>query len=176
MAEAAGDAGGATARSCIDLGSGGGVPGLALAVTWPETTWCLLDAAERRVAFLEAAVAQLGLGARARALCARAEAALAAGLGREAADLVVARGFGPPAVTAECATPLLAVGGHLVVSEPPGPFDPGRWPAGVLGSRLGLRARPVAAGGFAFVVLEKTAPCDPSLPRRTGLARRRPLF
>jgi 16S rRNA (guanine527-N7)-methyltransferase len=172
MAEVVGEADGA----CVDLGSGGGVPGLVLAAMWPATTWCLLDAAERRVAFLEAAVAELGWFGRVRPLAARAEEALRAGLPREAAELVTARGFGPPAVTSECAAPLVAVGGRLVVSEPPGPYDPGRWPADVLESRLGLRPSPASGGGFGFVVLDKVAPCDPSFPRRVGLSRRRPLY
>ena len=47
---------------------------------------------------------------------------------RSAYDLVTARGFGPPAVTAECGGALLAPGGILAVAEPPG-SDPARWPA-----------------------------------------------
>jgi 16S rRNA (guanine527-N7)-methyltransferase len=172
MAEVIGEPG----EACVDLGAGGGVPGLALAVRWPATSWCLLDAAERRVAFLEASIAPLGLIGRVRAVCARAEEVVGRGLERDGADLVVARGFGPPAVTAECAAPLLAVGGRLVVSEPPGAFDEGRWPPGPLASKLGLRAHGASAAGFAFVVLAKEGPSDPSLPRRVGLARRRPLF
>ena len=48
---------------------------------------------------------------------------------------MTARSFGPPAATAECAAPLLAVGGLLVVSEPPD--GPDRWPADALAA-LGL--------------------------------------
>lgn len=175
-AQAMADVVGEAAGVCIDLGAGGGVPGLVLAGAWPDTRWCLLDASERRVAFLEGAVRRLGLADRVRVVHGRAEEVVGRELGREAADLVVARGFGPPPVTAECASPLLAVGGRLVVSEPPGPFSPDRWPAQPLAARLGLRATPVAVRGYAWVVLDKVARCDPGLPRRVGLARRRPLY
>ena len=103
----------------LDLGSGAGVPGLALAGRWPDSRWMLLDANERRGALLVQAIADLGWVGRVQVVVARAEdAARDSGL-RGAFDLVTARSFGPPAVTAECGAPFLSVGGRLVVSEPP---------------------------------------------------------
>ena len=112
-------AAGVAPRRVLDLGSGGGVPGLVLAPAWPDTEVVLMDAVARRAAFLESAVATLGLGVRVRVVRARAEAA-----GRDAAlrghfDVVVARGFGPPAVTAECAAPFLVLGGEVAGQRPP---------------------------------------------------------
>ena len=69
MAEAAGEA----PTHFLDLGSGGGVPGLVLARIWPVSTGLLLDAGTRRVAFLDEARRQLGLADRILTLNARAE-------------------------------------------------------------------------------------------------------
>jgi 16S rRNA (guanine527-N7)-methyltransferase len=103
----------------LDLGSGGGVPGLVLALTWPGAQAVLLDAGERRCAFLRQAVDDLALGPRVTVVRERAELAGRDRRWRATFDLVVARSFGRPAVTAECGAPFLRVGGRLVVSEPP---------------------------------------------------------
>jgi 16S rRNA (guanine527-N7)-methyltransferase len=132
----------------LDLGSGGGVPGLVLAAgPWAATSWVLLDASERRCAFLTAAVAELGLGDHVGVRRERAEVAGRDSGLRASFDLVVSRGFAAPAVTAECAAPFLVVGGRLVVSEPPTP-DPGRWPHDVrTGTRDATACRPNGRSG-----------------------------
>jgi 16S rRNA (guanine527-N7)-methyltransferase len=167
----------------LDLGSGGGVPGLVLALRWPAAEGVLLDASARRCAFLAESVAQLGCRSRVRVVRARAEEA-----GRRA-DLrgtfaaVVARGFGPPAATAECGAPFLAVGGRLVVSEPPGgggdelPRDEtaDRWPPDGLAA-LGLTRGDAWRSRFGYqsLVLQRT--CPDRFPRRNGVPAKRPLF
>jgi 16S rRNA (guanine527-N7)-methyltransferase len=154
----------------MDLGAGGGLPGLVLALGWPASHWVYLDASERRTAFLTEAVDEVGLADRVQVLRGRAE-----DLGRDPAlrggfDLVTARGFGAPAVTAECAAPFLAVGGRLLVSEPPG--DDERWiPAGL--ALLGLLRGPRLHG---CQVLDQTEPCPDRYPRRVGIPAKRPLF
>ena len=98
----------------LDLGSGGGVPGLVAGrCAGPAVAWVLLDAGERRAAFLAEAVARPGAGGPGRGASRAGPRWWAATPRyRGAFDLVVARGFGPPAVTAECAAPLLrSVGG-----------------------------------------------------------------
>lgn len=96
----------------VDLGSGGGIPGLILALAWPESRVMLLDASERRTSFLSDALDQLGLaGPRVKVVRERAESAGRQARWRSTADLVVARAFGPPAAVAECAAPLLMTGG-----------------------------------------------------------------
>lgn len=156
----------------VDLGSGGGLPGLVLASLWPATSWILLDSMERRTAFLGEAVATLGL--QARVVRQRAEAFARDPGARGVADLVTARGFGPPAVTAECAAGLLRPGGLLVVSEPPG-TDTGRWPAEPL-SELGLRPLRALFGLHRFQVLQLIEPTPDRVPRRDGLPAKRPWF
>jgi 16S rRNA (guanine527-N7)-methyltransferase len=161
--------------SFLDLGSGGGVPGLAFALAWPTTQAVLLDSHLRSTAWIEQAVDQLGWAERVRVITQRAEAAGRDPELRESFPLVVARGFGAPAVTAECASPFVVVGGRLTVSEPPG-GDPGRWPAEPL-EQLGLRLRsnPVV-GTASFAMFEKVEPLGDRWPRRTGKPHQRPLW
>jgi len=130
----------------LDLGSGGGVPGLVLAAAMPATSWILLDAQQRRTAFLSDAVGQLGLQHRVEVRCQRAEDAGRSDL-RGTVRAVVARGFSGPAATAECAAPLLGVGGVLVIAEPPG--APERWSEPDL-AQLGLAADEVRTDPIAL--------------------------
>lgn len=154
----------------IDLGSGGGVPGLIVALARPDLGLVLVDAMAKRCAFLESAVAALGL-AGTRVIQGRAEEVGRSEL-RGTADAVLARGFGPPAVTAECGAPLLRVGGLLVVSEPP--VGPERWPeAGT--ALFGLRpTRRVDSPALQLLVQE--TPCSERFPRRNGKPGKDPLF
>lgn len=156
----------------VDLGSGGGVPGLVLAMVWPTAAGVLLDANDRRTEFLARAAARLAPG-RVVVRRDRAESAGRDPTLRGAADLVVARGFGPPAVTAECGAPLLAVGGRLIVSEPPG--APARWPSAPL-AQLGLEPTGVVLAGAGYAVLAQRSPCPDRFPRRIGVPTKRPLF
>ena len=88
-----------------------------------------------------------------------------------------------PAVTAECAAPFLVVGGHLVVSEPPGDDDeaPGgsppspRWPAEGL-ARVGLAPATAWTEPFHYRSFVLERPCPEEFPRRDGVPAKRPLF
>jgi 16S rRNA (guanine527-N7)-methyltransferase len=159
----------------VDLGTGGGLPGLVLAWHWPGSRWALVDARARSVEAARVAVGRLGLEERVVVVAGRAEELGRSAAWRGRAALVVARGFGPPAVTAECAAPLLRPGGRLVVSEPPGSTG-SRWDVAGLG-RLGL-GRPVvvevAPGTYAVVVQEQA--CPEAYPRRVGAPGKRPLW
>jgi 16S rRNA (guanine527-N7)-methyltransferase len=162
-------------RRVVDLGTGGGVPGLVLAEAWPDVTMVLLDSSERRTTFLTRAVADLGFGPRIRVHRSRAEEAGRDPAWRGWADLVVARGFGPPPATAECAAPLLGVRGRLIVSEPP-EGDGQRWPEAGL-AVLGLRPSGRLEQAFSrFQILRQEQPCPEAFPRRPGMPEKRPLF
>ena len=159
---------GTAAGPILDLGSGGGLPGLVLAERWPDAALTLLDANERRTAFLLDTVAALGWGDRVVVVRQRAETAGRMAALRGAFGLVVARSFGPPAVTAECAAPFLRVGGLLVVSEPPGVTrdddGPLRWPTD--GLRLvGLAPIGEWRGRFGYQVVRQEVPCPEAYPR-----------
>lgn len=176
--------------SCfLDLGSGGGLPGLLLAHRWGRVKAVLLDSSLRKSEFLEAAVSACGWGERVRVIRSRAEEAARSEL-RGKIDLVVARSFAPPPVTAECAAGFLKVGGLLVVSEPPsaattsmrGSEDlPGsevgadRWPdAGI--ALLGLERLGISRDRFGYAVLRQSSACPDRFPRRVGKPGKRPLW
>ena len=179
---------GPTPPVLLDLGSGGGLPGLVVATRWPEATLVLLDAQGRRTAFLSGAVRRLGLEARVSVRQDRAEVA-----GRDPGlrghfDGVLARSFGRPAVVAECAAPLLKPGGWLVVSEPPAdssdpspeppddpPEPPVRWPIEPL-CQLGLVPDRLVHEEFDYQTLRQADRCPDRFPRRDGVPAKRPLF
>ena len=149
------------------------MPGLPLAALWRGSEWVLLDGSIRRCAFLEEAVSDLTLEGRVRVVCSRAEEAGRSEL-RGGFDLAVARSFAPPAVTAECGSPFLELGGLLVVAEPPG-GSPQRWdPDGV--AQLGMELGAVSASPTAYQVLRQVRPCPSRYPRRVGIPAKRPLF
>lgn len=158
----------------LDLGSGGGVPGLVLAVERPRIRLVLLDGMQKRAAFLEQAVVALGLRERALVRSGRAEELARAEEHRGAYDAVVARSFGPPAVAAECARGFLREGGTLLVSEPPEGTDE-RWPADPL-LELGLRPVRRWRGTAAVQELRALGAPPDDVPRRVGVPAKRPRF
>jgi 16S rRNA (guanine527-N7)-methyltransferase len=165
------------ARTAADLGSGAGLPGLALAAALPGLQISLVESQQRKCAYIASVAVAMGLE-NAHVVCARAEAWQQ---GREANDLVVARALAAQPVVLEYAAPLLAVGGHLV--EWRGRRDPeeeGR--AAGAARELGLRlvevreAVPFAgARSLHLHVFEKVAETPARFPRREGVAARRPL-
>jgi 16S rRNA (guanine527-N7)-methyltransferase len=162
---------GGAPRRALDLGSGGGLPGLVLAEDWPTSHWVLIEAQQRRADHLRWAVEELALGDRVIVDQRRAEDAGRDPALRSTFDLVVSRSFGPPAVVAECATPFLVVGGLLVVSEPPQTRD--RWPLTGL-DVLGLAPDGEQISGF--MRLRQVELVSDRFPRRTGMPTKRPLF
>jgi 16S rRNA (guanine527-N7)-methyltransferase len=150
------------ARRVLDLGSGAGVPGLVMADRRPDLHLVLLDGRGNRADFLRRAVSRLGWGDRVEVLGTRAETAGHDPQWRGQLDAVVARSFGSPAVTAECAAPFLRTGGQLLVSEPPDPTI-SRWPAAGL-ALLGLERDAAAADGLASFTQVEPAPAR--FPRR----------
>lgn len=173
------------AATVLDLGSGGGLPGLVLAAESAREDeargrpsaprhWTLLDAREKSARFLGWAAEELELRGRVTVVHGRAEE-MARGPLRGAFEAVCARGFGPPAVTAECAAGFLVVGGSLVVSEPPGERSGSRWPPGPL-QELGFAVPTSVRAGFGYQILRLEREVPLRYPRRTGVPAKRPLF
>jgi 16S rRNA (guanine527-N7)-methyltransferase len=162
----------------VDLGSGAGVPGLVLAMVWEHAEAVLIDANRRRCAALEEALVRLELASRVSVRCERAERLARDPDLRGRFGLVVARAFGRPAVTAECAVGFLEPGGRLVVTEPPeAPASTSlRWPTEGL-SELGLgppaAMRTGDVGAVALVALG--SPAD-RWPRAVGRPTKPPLW
>lgn len=159
----------------LDLGSGGGVPALVLAERWRTTELVLLDAVARRTAFLADAVTQLGWADRVTVVTGRAEELARSPAHRHRYDVVTARSFGPPAVTAECGAPFLAVGGVLLAADPPG-GKAERWPPDGLAAVGLVDVGVVSTGGGTVRRLLAERRCDERFPRRVGVPAKRPLF
>ena len=158
----------------LDLGSGGGVPGLVLACARPDLRFVLLDAGERRAAFLRAAVRTLQLQERVSVECGRAEVLGRRADLRERSDVVVARSFGPPAVTAECAVGFISPSGRLLVSEPSDERD--RWPREGL-ALLGLSESRVIRSATATIrEFQRDGSDVDDYPRSVGVPTKRPVF
>jgi 16S rRNA (guanine527-N7)-methyltransferase len=168
-----------SAGRIADLGSGAGLPGLVLAAELPQARVDLIESTGRKGEFIAAASERMGLD-NAALIGERAEA-WAAGSGREAYDAVTARAVGRLATLAELASPLLREGGVLVAWK--GSRDRGE-------ERELERVAPRVAMEPAEVVpvtpdpgsrdrhihlLRKNGPTPNELPRRDGLAAKRPF-
>ena len=166
-----------SSRRATDLGSGAGLPGLALAACLPQTSFRLVESQQSRCSYLAAAAAEMGI-ANVRVVCSRAEE-WREGIGLN--DLVVARALAPQAVVMEYAAPLLALDGHLV--EWRGRRDPDEEEqAERAGRALGLTRQAIRhvspfpdALDRHLHVFRKVAPTPDGFPRRPGIASRRPL-
>jgi 16S rRNA (guanine527-N7)-methyltransferase len=162
-----------------DVGAGAGFPGLVLAAALPGTQVDLIESVGRKAGFIERAIAAAGL-ANARVIAARSEE-WAAGEGREAYDVVTARAVGRLATLAELASPLLREGGRLVAWK--GKRDPDE-EAELERAADAVAMTPTeirdAAGAAGFEhrhlhVIVKTGPTPSGLPRRAGIAKKRPF-
>lgn len=159
----------------IDLGSGSGSPGIPLAVAWPAATLTLVEADQRKVAFLRHVAATLGLR-HVRVEHARAEALAHEPDWRERFDLATARAVAAPPRACELALPFVRPGGEawLYLSRPDGEALRAQGealePLGVCAMRL--ERTPTGYLG----ILEKARPGEAVYPRPEKAARRRPLF
>ncbi len=162
----------------IDLGSGGGVPGLVLACLWPDTQAVLLDAMDRRCTFLREAVDEAGLTGRVTVEEGRAEMLARDQRLRSSFPLVVARGFAAPPIVAECAVGFLEPLGRLCVTEPPEDSltSDDRWPTDGL-AQLGMGpGAPARSGSTGAMILTLEGAVDARWPRRVGVPAKRPLW
>lgn len=105
----------------VDLGAGGGVPGLVIASDRPDLEVVLVDRRRKRTDLLERLVRRLELTDRVSVVAADVDDLVRT---RDVFDAAVARGLGPPLETLERARALTRIGGRIVISEPP---DGNRW-------------------------------------------------
>lgn len=166
------------ASSIADIGSGAGFPGLALAVALPGTRVDLIESVGRKCDFIRRAIDAAGID-NARVLNTRSEE-LAGSEGREAYAAATARAVGRLSTLAELASPLLAEGGVLVAWK--GRRDPEEEAQlDRAAEGLAMRAEEIrSVGPYAgsehrhLHSLRKVGPTPPDLPRRPGIAKKRP--
>jgi 16S rRNA (guanine527-N7)-methyltransferase len=145
----------------VDVGSGGGTPGIPLAAALPEHGVTLLEASRRKCDFLRAWEAELP---NLRVVWGRAEEHPVDTYG-----VAVAKALAPPPVAAEWCLPLVRTGGAAILWAGP---SAERGPVAAAAARLGGSLDESPAG---FLVLRKTEPTPAGFPRRPGVARKRPL-
>ena len=146
----------------VDVGSGGGAPGIPLAHALPEREVTLLEATRRKCDFLERWAAELP---NLRVVCGRAEEQPL-----DAWGVAVAKALAPPPVAAEWCLPLVAPGGAAVLYVgPTAQADRVAQVAELLAAELEPDSPP------GLLVLRKLGPTPPGFPRRPGVARKRPL-
>jgi 16S rRNA (guanine527-N7)-methyltransferase len=168
---------GRSPSSAVDLGTGGGVPGLVLHSCWPTCRLVLMDVNQRRTEFLSAEVGGSSSTPDVEVVRGRAEELARDHRYRYQFDVVTARSFGPPPVTVECGAPFLGPGGVMVVSEPPGEADESRWPDdGLALVGLARLSRMRFDDRFSYQVLMRAEAAPERYPRRVGVPTKRPLF
>jgi len=149
------------AGTVIDVGSGGGAPGIPIAAALPEREVVLLEATRRKCDFLESIARDFP---NVRVVCGRAEEQETEQFG-----VAVAKALAPPPVAAEWCLPLVTVGGAAILLVGP--------TADV--AAVG-RASKLLGGGEpeehpGVLILPKAGPTPVGFPRRSGMARKRPL-
>src|SRR6476620_3487741 len=143
----------------VDVGSGGGAPGIPLALELPEREVVLLEAQQRKCRFLEQWAPP-----NARVICGRVEEQ-----GVDWAGAAVAKALAPPPVAAEWCLPLVRPGGAVVLF------------VGVAANTQAVPRVSAQLGGgepedrAGLLLIPKLAPTPPGFPRRPGMARKRPL-
>jgi 16S rRNA (guanine527-N7)-methyltransferase len=166
-------------RRCLDLGSGGGVPGILLALARPDVEWTLVDSVGKKAEAMSSFAASLQME-NVGVVAERAEILGRDPAHRERYDLVTARACAALPVLAEYGLPLIRLGGALLA-----------WKGSLAGEELraGRDASTLMGGGqlavepsgadilgeHRFVVIRKAGATPAAYPRRPGQPARRPL-
>jgi 16S rRNA (guanine527-N7)-methyltransferase len=165
--------------SLVDVGSGGGMPGLPLKIAFPRLKVTLVESVGKKADFLRQTAAQLGLSD-VQVVGLRAELAGRDLAHRDAYDWATARALGTLPVVIELCAPFLSPGG-LLVAQRSGDLDGDLTHAAPAFKALRLWSRtPIVLdlpglAGHGLIVGEKYAPTPDTYPRRPGMPRKRPL-
>ncbi|HUH14839.1 MAG TPA: RsmG family class I SAM-dependent methyltransferase [Gaiellaceae bacterium] len=145
----------------VDVGSGGGTPGIPLAASLPGREVTLLEAERRKAEFLERWTAELP---NLRVVWGRAEEHVT-----QRYEVAVAKALAPPPVAAEWCLPLVEEGGAVILWVGP---SANRDAVSRVAERIAGALEESPPG---FLVLRKVGPTPPGFPRRPGVAKKRPL-
>lgn len=164
----------------IDVGSGGGIPGIPLAIFRPETHFVLLESKNKKCLFLEEVIAKLNLS-NVSVICARAEDVAREKPLRENFDTVLSKALAPLNVALEITIPFLKTGKSAFFYKGPRYFQELKDAEGAL-NILGCKLRrtweidaPWAERKSYLIEIEKHMPTPSHLPRKAGLPQKKPL-
>ncbi|PCI10030.1 16S rRNA (guanine(527)-N(7))-methyltransferase RsmG [bacterium] len=170
--------------SVIDIGSGGGLPGIPLAIVMPKVWFTLVDATKKKIDYLDQAIDALGLK-NVRAINARAEQLGVdrgmrtpdgrKGAHREHYDVALARGVGQIAMLAELTVPLLKIGGLVLMTKGQRAEEELEIAKPALHLLHTNHAGTIETATGRIVVLEKQRKTPRDYPRRDGEPKRSPL-
>jgi 16S rRNA (guanine527-N7)-methyltransferase len=165
---------------CLDIGTGGGFPGLPIAIVRPDWRVTLLDSTRKKITFIEQMIDRLGLS-NAGGIVDRVEQLGHNSSHREAYDLATIRAVASASVCAEYAMPMIKVGGKAILYR-------GQWSeeedqalktvVEQLGSAVELVERfttPLSRSARTCIVLSKIKSVGSEFPRPIGLAVQAPL-
>jgi 16S rRNA (guanine527-N7)-methyltransferase len=165
------------ADKVVDVGSGGGLPGLPLRIARPGLRVTLVEADQAKAAFLVRACAALRLRD-VEVVAMRAEEAGQDRRYRESFDVAVARALAPMPVLAELCLPLVRVGGRLLAQKTEREdLEVARRAIDALGGALNsaVAAPSAVRGAGTVVIVDKVRPTPAGYPRRPGVPARKPL-
>jgi 16S rRNA (guanine527-N7)-methyltransferase len=170
------------AKKVGDVGSGGGLPGIPLAVALPDAEITLFEATSKKTAFLRYAAEELGL-TNLRVVNARVEESAREDDHRGAYEVCTVRALARLSVIAEYSLPLLRRGGNVVAMKGRVGADEraeGERAVGKVGGRVSdeieVHYLPgLEQGERRLVLLEKLEETPDAYPRRTGMPARNPL-
>jgi len=170
------------ARRLADVGSGGGLPGLAIKIAQPTLEATLVESTGKKVRFLRHAIERLALNG-VEVVNARVEEVANARTYRGAYDAVTARAVARLSVVAEYCVPLLKIGGHAISMKAklgPDELSEGQRAAEKLGARVSEVLQvphlpEIGAKERRLVILEKVSETPPEYPRKVGEPAKKPL-
>lgn len=166
--------------SVLDIGTGGGLPGLVLAIAIPTFDVTLLDATGKKIAFLQQVIAEIGTR-NVRTIHGRAEHIARDPAVRGSYSAVVARAVSSLPALVELGLPMLRIGGHLLLPKGRAideELENGRAAASILGGEIVEASLLPSVGSeieTRLVTVRKTAPTPGTYPRRSGIPSRDPL-
>ncbi len=159
----------------IDVGSGGGVPGVPVAIAMPQIKFALLEPTGKKAAFLQRVVAELGV-TNAKVFQDRAERlGKDRTLYRERWDVAIVRAVGPLSVIAELTLPLVKVGGFVLAIKGAKADEEVASAQYAIVELGGAFERTVDTPTGRIVVLTKVRPTPRQYPRHDGEPKRKPL-
>lgn len=158
----------------IDVGTGGGVPGVPLAIVRPDLRFTLLDSTAKKTAFVRAAMDVFGVE-HSKTITARAEEAGRYPQYRDTFDVAIARAVGPMATVAELVTPFVKPGGVALLIKGEKAGEELENAKAALHLLLSAHTGTLETPTGRIVILEKMRPTPKAYPRGNGEPKRRPL-